>query len=197
VGGMMENYPDIGIHPFVRRQTADSRFSHWTLTDGELIFRIRNAWDCLKPGYRDGVVLVPVDPAGFFTSVVCLYPGDRLRGEFLPRCAGERPRISLTRDVPGARAPIKTPAVGVDIVLYRRDVLAEDGDTAEHEWSVISVNARPTSEDMPMAPGTLMANHFHEPGSNDGGTSTGLSDAEFVAMLRKSYFYWRDKASAE
>ncbi len=41
-----------------------------------------------------------------------------------------------------------------------------------------------------MDPNTMMANHFHD----DGGTQTGMSSEEFVRALRKSYFFWRDKA---
>jgi hypothetical protein len=37
-----------------------------------------------------------------------------------------------------------------------------------------------------------MHNHF----GSDGGTSTGLSDEEFVSMLRESFEFWQDKALA-
>ena len=188
---MEETMPEIHIADFVRRQTPDSKFSHWLLTDEELLDRIRAGWDNGKQGYRDGVLLVPVDPEGFFTGIVTLQEGDKLAGSFVPRQRGESPRKSMTLDSgKGDVASRKPPAVTVEIVLYRDDVLAEDGDQTGHEWNVISVNANPVEGSVPMTPGTMMANHFHD----DGGTQTGMSDEEFVEALRESYFFWKDKA---
>lgn len=183
---------DIHIHDFVRRQTPDSRFSHWLLSDEDLIDRIREGWDKATQGYRDGVMLVPVDPEGFFTGIVTLQEGDKLRGAFVPRQKGEEPRrqVSLDSGVEGGVASRKPPAVSVEIVLYRDDVLSEDGDQTGHEWNVISVNANPVEGSVPMSPGTLMANHFHD----SGGTQTGMSDEEFVDALREAYFFWKDKS---
>ena len=179
---------DIHITDFVRRQTADSRHSHWNLFDDTLIDRVRASWDLRTPGYRDGVVLVPVPPEGFFTSIVTLKKGDKLTGGFVARVPGEEPRKVVTLDatVPKAEAAL------VDVVLYRDDVLAEDGDQTGHEWNIVSVNAYPSHEQAPMHPDTLIANHFHL----SGGTKTGMSDAEFVVALGKSVLYWKDKAMA-
>jgi len=188
----------LNISQFVRRQVPESRFSHWTQSDVALLTLVETHWAYRKPGYRDGVCLVPVPPEGFFTSVVTLKAGDRLKGGFEPRVPGEEPRKYTVLDAPlGAAA--KQPAVGVDIVLYRKDVLDEDGDwkndfrmligCEDGEWAVISVNARPTEEEMPIEPGALMANHFHF----SGGTATGMTAEEFVAGLGKSLRYWRDK----
>ena len=54
----------------------------------------------------------------------------------------------------------------------------------------MSINARTCEDEEPITVGTLMANHFHI----DGGTATGMTPEEFVAALRKSYLYWKDKA---
>jgi len=186
-----ETMPEIHIHDFVRRQTPDSRFSHWLLSDEELLDRIYQGWDKRQQGYRDGVILVPVDPEGFFTGVVTLQEGDKLRGSFVPRQKGEDPRKQTSLDSGKSDvASRKPPAVAVDIVLYRDDVLAEDGDDTGHEWNIISVNANPVEGTVPMSPGTLMANHFHD----SGGTQTDMSDEEFVKALREAYFFWKDKA---
>ena len=217
----------IALSDFVRRQTAGSRFSHFAGTDAELLRRVEENFSKAKPGYRDGVLLVPVDPDGFFTSTVLLREGDKFEGVYEPRQKGEAPRKHIT--VIGGK---KAPAIRVEIVLYRKDVLAEgkentmvcpncegagvlDTPGTEYifghpvscncsafekvpiaEWEIISNNAPPTEEPEPMSVGTLLANHFHVEGSNDGGTSTGMSDAELVAALRKSFTYWRDKAQA-
>jgi len=82
----------------------------------------------------------------------------------------------------------------VEIVLYRSDVLAEGGDnsleSSTENWEIISVNASPTEGEMPIAPMTLMHNHF----GSDGGTATNMTDAEFVQALRDGFKFWADKA---
>lgn len=187
--------PQIAINPFVRRQTPDSRFSHWEFSEEELVDRILARFEDAVAGYRDGVVLVPVEPDGVFSSTCILRPGDVLRGVYESRREGEEPRKSVY--VEGGQ---KTPARRVDVVLYSSATLAEDGNNTlppeEGNWEVISVNARASEEDEPISPGTLMYNHFHVAGSDDGGTSTKLSNDEFVALLEKGFRYWSNKANA-
>jgi len=179
---------DIGFNTFVRRQTASSKFSHWTISDEEMLARIRANWDNRRPGYRPDVLLVPVDPDGFFSGIVRLEHGDNLRGSFMPRQPGEEPRQTFCLDTQDHRR--KTPAVSVDVVLYSREALAEDGENAEYDWNIISVNANPfEGGEMPIQPLTLCANHFQD----SGGTATGMSDTEFVDALRDAYFFWKDK----
>jgi hypothetical protein len=85
----------------------------------------------------------------------------------------------------------KTPAVGVDVVLYRKDVLAEGNEsTTDCDWEIVSINGRITEEEQPIHPDTLIANHFEL----DGGTATGMDSVEFVEALRKSVMYWKNKA---
>jgi len=181
---------------FVKRQTKASRFSHWDIPDMDLLCRVAENWCFRKEGYRDGVVLVPVDPKGFFTSTVTLKPGDKLRGGYEPRVPGEEPRKFVCLDSGGITKP---PAVAVDVVMYRKDVLDEDGDWDPigdprvpfiGDWAVISVNCHPTDEsNVPIEPETLIANHFHL----DGGTNTGMDNDQFVDALRVSVLYWRNK----
>ena len=176
---------DIGISPFVRRQTKESQYSHWDCTDEELLRRVDESFDEAKPGYRLGVILVPIETAGVYTPIVTLKSGDKLCGVYEPRVEGEEPRKSMRLD--GRTG--KDPCTACDVVLYHRDTLAEDGDIAEHEWSIVSVNGNPSLEEVPMDPGTIMANHFHL----SGGTATGWSDERFAAELKKSVLYWRNK----
>jgi hypothetical protein len=190
---------------FVRRQTPASEFSHTSLSDEEVLARVASNWHRAKPCYRKynpetgkddkgllygGVVAVPVDPDGFVSSICTLNEGDRLVGEFAARRPGETPRQSV-RVLGG----VKTPACSVDVILYHRDVLAED-EPGEYpcEWEIISINASPEPEgtEVPIDPMTLMHNHF----GSSGGTATGLSDSELVAKLRAGFLYWRDKAMA-
>lgn len=177
----------IHITKFVRRQTESSPFSHWTLTDEELLNRIHRNFARRKSGYRDGVVLVPVEPDGFFCSIVQLQPCDLLVGEYKARRENEEPRKS-TYAVRGK----KLPAQSVDVVLYSHGVLAEKNENeTDADWEIVSVNANPTVDEVPISPGTLIANHLEL----SGGTATKMTDAEFVAALRKSVEYWKDKAN--
>jgi hypothetical protein len=176
----------IAISNFVRRQTQESQFSHWILSDAELIALVEANFAKAKNGYRNGVCLVPVNPQGFYSSVVKLEPGDKLAGVYEARKEGEEPRksvYSIKRN--------KIPAVSVDIVLYSHETLAENNEqSCDAEWEIISVNASPTEGEMPIPTGALIANHLQL----SGGTKTNMSNDEFVALLRKSVEFWSDKA---
>jgi len=184
------------LNNFVRRQTADSRFSHTTLTEGALLDAVSEGFGLAKPGYREGVILVPVPADGWFCGVAKMVPGMKIKATYESRREGEAPRLVVGLDVgdKGYEAA-KAPAVAVDIVLYASTVLAEGGDNGlpacEGNWEIVSMNARMCEEDEPIRPGTLMANHFED----DGGTKTGMSDSEFVEALRKSRAYWNGKIS--
>lgn len=178
----------IGINDFVRRQTFTSEFTHFE-GDLERVAEVAlEHFDRAKPGYRDGVCLVAVPPDGFFTGIVTLEEGDELVGRYEARRAGEEPRKELRVLKEGAS---KMPAKAVDVVLYRKDVLEEGNEPCTgKEWDVISINGRPTEKEMPIAPMTLIANHFEL----DGGTATGMSSEEFEAALKESVLFWKDKA---
>lgn len=179
----------IHINSFVTRQTPESPFSHFEHTWEELVARVEHNFDNAKPGYREGVILVPVEPEGFFSGVVTLKEGDKLVGEYKPRRPGEEPRKQVR-----AVGATKMPAKQVDIVLYASSVLAEDGDNEQpadgDTWEVISINANPVEGEMPIPTGALIANHL----GLDGGTATNMTDSEFVALLRESVAFWKDKA---
>lgn len=177
---------DIKIHSILSRHTLESEFTHWTLSDDNLLERVRESWHLAQTGYRDGVVVVPVHPSGFFSPVVFLQPGDQFVGSYKSRQPGETPRKSTAVLRPNAA---KSAAVGVNVICYHRDVLAEDNEQFDAEWAIVSVNARITHENEPMTVGTLLANHFKA----DGGTDTKMTPAQFETALRTSYNYWKDK----
>jgi hypothetical protein len=175
----------IQFNNFVRRQTESSPFSHWNLSDEQLLNLVNNNFSKAANGYRDGVILVPVEPEGFFSSVVKLNAGDKLEGEFKARKEGEDPRKTI--HAKGTKMPAKS----VSVVLYRKDVLAEGKENStDADWEIVSINANPEVGEMPIQPDTLIANHFQL----SGGTSTNMSDSEFVEALRVSVMYWKDKA---
>jgi len=173
------------ISDFVRRQTKDSEFSYFSGTDDELLDLVTEHYGNHKEGYRDGVVLVPVPSAGFYSAVVALKPGDKLVGEFKARRAGEQPTKEIR-----ATGGEKLPAKSVDIVFYRHDVLAENNERSSNaDWEIISINASISDETVPLTVGALMRNYFQEVG----GTDTQMSPEEFVEALKTSREYWRDK----
>jgi len=192
---MMKNYAFVdgvkflAVSDFVRRQTAASEFSYTTLQDLELLKLVVDHFSKSKKGYRDGVCLVSVPPEKFFTAVCQLEEGDKLSGAYRARREGEKPRKAVYK-VGGEKMPAKH----VDIVLYHKDVLAEDNDrSSEAEWEIISINASPTEGEMPIPTGALIANHLHL----SGGTQTNMSNDEFVELLRKSVEFWGDKCLVE
>jgi len=180
----------IVVNDFLQRQTAASRFSHYSGSWQELVSLVEDNWQSAKPGYRQGVILIRVPPEGFFSSMVLLREGDALIGEYVPRRKGEAPRKTL-----GSASREKVPAIAVDIVLYSSKVLAEGNDNhlppVDDNWEIISINASMVPGDTPIHPMVLMHNHF----GSSGGTATGLNDTDFVDMLRHSFHFWRDKAT--
>ena len=208
----------VHINSFVKRQTSKSSYSHFEDVDSDdnwelLGSLIEDNFDQAKEGYRKEVLLVPIPPHPFslpggqycfYSGVVQLKDGELLGGRFESRKEGETPRKHITS---GCSSKLshngnlvtvggKIPAKSVQIVLYSSTVLAEDGDNElppeEGNWEVISINASSTEGEMPINPNTLMHNHF----GSDGGTDTKLSDSEFVAMLKTSFEYWKDKVMA-
>jgi len=182
------NTMTIAFNSFVRRQTAESPFSHfsrWTLSDEKVLEMVQANLEKAKKGYRDGVILVPVAPEGFFSSVIQLQAGDKLHGEFKARRDGEEPRKTLHANGQ------KIAAQSVDVVLYSKEVLAEGKENStDADWEIVSFNASPEVGEMPIQPDTLIANHFQL----SGGTATNMSDSEFVEALKQSVLYWKDKA---
>lgn len=185
--------PTFGINSFAdRNRQKSSGLTHWEFSDEELLKRVSDNWERRRPGYRDGVVLVPVPPEGFKAATRTLQEGDVLQGVYKARRAGETPRKTVGYKSPIPVEEAKVTPQSVDIVLYHRDTLAEADEFITADWDVITVLGKfcPSEEDEPMPPDTLMANHFLD----DGGTSTEMTPAKFEAALRRSYFYWRDKA---
>ena len=185
----------VHVHSFIKRQTAESRFSHTELTLEELAAEALANIDNAKPSSFQPLALeVPVNPSHCRTGIVTLNHGDELAASFESRRKGEAPRLVVEAQAGEAAGSHKMGAKSACVVLFPSTLLAESGDNelepVDGNWEMISLNASPTEEDTPIAPDTLMHNHF----GSDGGTATGLSDADFVAALRESFTFWKDKA---
>jgi hypothetical protein len=140
-----------------------------------------------KPGYRDGVLLVPISPENFVGQIATLRESTTLlSGTFIPRQPEEPPRKQFVVD----QQPDEL--VAVDIVLYSNATLAENNENSDKtaDFEIIAILTKISEEDQPLSPETLMANHFGE----SGGTSTKMLPEGFVAALEKSYNFWKNKA---
>jgi hypothetical protein len=172
----------IGINEFVRRQTSESRFSHFAGTEEELVGLVEANFANAQPGYRDGVMLVPVAAQSFFSGVVELTLDTPLAAEFSARREGEDPFVQVL-----ALGGEKLPAQAVDVVLYRRDVLEEDGGSVSGaEWDIISLNARPTEGPEPLTPMAMARNML----GLAGGTAAEYSAEQFAEAI----IYWSRRA---
>ena len=172
----------IGVNKFCLRQTPESRFSHFDGTWEALVHKVEEYFGDAKPGYRDGVVLVSVPPEGFFSGVVEVTTETPLKATFERRHEGEDAFVQVVA-VNGQKLPAKA----VDIVLYRKDVLAADGDeTSGAEWDIISINARPTEGEEPAHPVAMARNFLGLPG----GTKVEYTAQQFAEAV----MYWSHRA---
>lgn len=172
----------VGINKFVLRQTPESKYSHFAGSFEELAKLAEAHFGEAKPGYRDGVVLVPVPAEGFFSGVVEVTPETPLRATFTARRKGEEPYLQVE-----AVGGEKSPARFVEVVLYRHDVLAVDNSAStEAEWEVISVNARATEGLEPLTPMAMARNFLRLPG----GTAAEYTVEEFARAI----VYWSTRA---
>ena len=182
----------IAVSDFAKgRHTKDSKYSFFDGAPEELVRLVEANFSKAKPGYRDGVVLVPVPPDRFFTSTIKLTEGMEFSGVYAPRQSGEKPYMQWTSKTPTGKVPAKS----VDIVLYSYDTLLEGKEnSADADWEIISINASSwegkEGEVEPMHPETLMRNYFVEAGGTE---MKGVTPEKFVEMLRHSREYWRDK----
>jgi len=150
-----------------------------------------------KPGYRDGVILVPVKPEHFKGQIVTLQDGDRLEGTFSRRQENEEPRKQIRVIHNSFWHPMRDiqpdPLVAVDAVLYHKGVLAEENENSDTtaDYEVITFLTKISEEDQPMPPDTLLHNHFSWEGN--GGTKTKMTAIEFEAAIKKSFLFWHNK----
>jgi hypothetical protein len=145
-----------------------------------------------RPGYRPGVLLVPIPSDHFLSKILILKDGDTLQGSFRRRKENEEPRKEIRVLPPEEGGPCPAPLTSVDVVLYHHDVLAEgnEGSDPEADYEIIAFLPKISPGDQPMPPETLMSNHFLA----SGGTATGMTSQAFEAALRESFNFWKDKA---
>lgn len=172
----------IEVNGFARRQTAESKFSHFTGTWEDLAALVEAHCAKATPGYRDGVLEVPVPAERFFSGVVELTPETPLRAIFAARRKGEDAYLQIE-----ALGGEKLPAKSVQVILYRHDVLGDDATPGtEAVWEIVSINARATEGPEPLTPMAMARNFLQLPG----GTKAEYTADEFA----RSIVYWSSRA---
>jgi len=167
---------------FVKRQTPESGYSHFEGSWHELEKMVENVMrypHCVRQGYKDGVILVDLDPFKFRSAIVKLDETSKLTSSYAPRRIGEDPFIRTS-----AKAK-KQPAKYASVVLYRHDVLDENNEReTEAEWEIVAIKARVTEEEEPMDPYTMARNFLHLKGGTKG---------DFTAeQFARSIVYWNN-----
>jgi len=176
----------IGISEFVKRQSYDSQYTDYKGSWNDLVNRTTEEFKKgnYSPGYRDGVILVHMDPVevGLFYTYndFPLFEGMKLSASY-EKTAGrehEPPQIKVKIEEDKKHCKF------VDIVLYRHDVLAENNEnTTDAEWEIISINGRLSEEPLPMEPLTIVRNWKQLPGGSAMPDST---PEEVLEMLCES-----------
>lgn len=198
------------LNPYVLRQTKESSFSHFEGPVGILVKLAEKALNDgfgVVPGPRDGVLKVQVAcVTDFYSGIVEVTPETKFVTTFEPRFPGEEYHITVRA------IGEKLPAEFVELILYRRDVLGPhersaplgtyaspevrpiDMSPLEYsgryveefaEWELISINARPTVEEVPMHP-LAMARNFLD---KAGGTPASYTSKEFAEAI----WYWSQR----
>lgn len=163
---------------FVKRQTPESGYSHFEGTWEELE-KMAEESNSIRPGYKDGVILVDLEPSRFRSAIVQLAEESKLTANYAPRRLGEDPFIRIS-----AKAK-KQQAKHASVVLYRHDVLAENNEReTDAEWEIVAIKARVSEEEEPMDPYTMARNFLHLKGGTKG---------DFTAeQFAKSIVYWNN-----
>jgi len=169
---------EIAINSFCKRQTPESKYSHFDGTWDELAGLVQNHFN----GSDKGVVAVDVPAEGFFSGVSKLTEESKLSAEFSARRKGEEPYVQITA------TGSKLPAQSVKVIVYSHEILAKDGDNStEADWEVVSINASTSATGSEPPTPVAMARNFLEMA---GGTKRDYSAKEFA----ESILYWSQHA---
>ena len=179
----------VGVSDFVKRQTKDSQFTDYRCSWGDLANRTVEAFEegNYVEGYRDGVLLVqmPKWEVDFFYTYdgYPMFEGMRLKAEWkkMPGREHEPAKLQVSILEPKIKCNY------VDVVLYRKDVLQEDGDDfTGADWDIVSINGRLGKDPAPIKPMTLVRNWLHLPG---GSRMPGTTPEQMLEMLCDSILY--------
>lgn len=169
---------EIAVNSFCKRQTPQSKYSHFEGSWDELIKLVEEHF---VGDWFEMIVAVDVPPAGFFSGVTKLTEDSVLSAEFSARREGEEPYVQITAQGK------KLPAQAVKVILYHHDMLVEDEDTTSEEWEIVSINASASATGSEPPTPVAMARNFLEMA---GGTKRNYSAEEFAEAI----IFWSQHA---
>jgi len=179
----------IGISEFVKRQTKESQFTHFEGNWEELRDMLNDLWDRKSfleenPGYRKGVKIISIIPSRFYTYTnFPMFSGMKIDAEWEKVPGREQEPAKLQVKIKEPKKHCKF----VDIILYNKKVLKEDGDEVTGaNWDVVSINGRLNNKPTPIDPMTIVRNWKHLPG---GTKMKGKKPEEVLEMLCESIMY--------
>lgn len=179
----------IGVSEFVQRQHEDSVFTHYKGSWSDLANRTAEQYSRgnYTHGYRDGVLLVqmPKEEISLFYTYDAypMFEGMKLDAKWArtPGREHEPAKLQVTILEP------KIPCRFVDIVIYRKNVLKEDGDDVTGaDWDIVSINGRLKKDPAPIDPMTLVRNWLHLKGGTE---MKGTTSDKMLTMLCDSILY--------
>lgn len=185
----------IEVNEFATRHTPDSKFSHFEGTWDELAALTWAFMDDAKPGYRQGVMLVPVPADRFMTSIVKVGPETPLEATFVSRQEGEEKHLGTI-----SRNGKKQQAKYVEIVVYGLSVLQETTPSESGApWQIISINASPTESEVPFAPIARARNILGMKGGTDAKLEdkTKLELVEMIVDMARATMFWSQHVMVE
>ena len=188
---MLEKSKDItiGAGNFVKRQSEKSQFTHYRGSWSDLSNSTAKAFRAgnFTKGYRDGVYLVqmPKHEAGLFYTYDSypMFEGMKMDAQWgkVPGREHEPAKLQVKILEP------KIPCRFVDIVIYRKNVLEEDGDSCTGcDYDIVSINGRLKKTPPPIDPITLVRNWLHLKGGTEMEETT---PEEMLTMLCDSILY--------
>ena len=164
------NNNTIGINNFVKRQIKGSGKTYSTLSFQSICSHAQEQLKkgIFKKGYRDGVILIPICNTlleYFICPIVKINMNTRFESIPKKRRNDEELYISI-KALNGTPVEIG----GVDLILYRHDVLKETNEEhTDKDWELIAFQAIPKEiENLPMGPTTMMRNQLCLPGGTKG-----------------------------
>lgn len=181
---------NIGVSDFAKgRHVKGNGKSYFKGDWNQLIRLVRQFWNTMRPG--DGEIgfarkiIVTVPPDNFVGTTATLEDGMKLKSKVDRRMKGEDPFVSTV-----AVNVTPDPLVRVEIVLYSRAALLENGGktSGDYSWEIVAILAK-TVHNEPMHPLTMARNMLGMPG----GTKSEYSAMQFA----QSIYYWSTRVSVE
>ena len=133
-----------------------------------------------KQGYRDGVAVIESKDKSFYKKFKCPLTKITDESKLVCNVTKRRPEEDNYIQIRALNGnSLKT--IGVELILYRKDVLAETNENStSSDWELIAFHAIPDGIDsLPMKPATMMRNQLQL----EGGTKAHYSSEEWAESV--------------